>query len=199
MSISGKLPSVCVFCASSLGNRPVYVAAARQLGEVLARSGITLVYGGARVGLMGTVANAVIENGGRVIGVLPSFLACKEIAHPGLTELRIVGSMHERKALMAELSTAFISLPGGIGTLEEMMEMISWNQLGVHRKPSGVLNVDGFFEPLLAQIERGVADGLLWSEHRRMILVDTSPEGLLQRLASYEPPDVSRWIRPSQT
>ena len=173
---------ICVFAGSSFGARLEYVAAASELGRVLATRGIGLVYGGARVGLMGAVADAVLAGGGSVIGVIPRALVEKEVAHDGLTELRVVGSMHERKALMADLSDGFIALPGGYGTLDESFEILTWAQLGFHQKPIGLLNVAGFFEPLLAWVERAIAEDFIKPVYRGLLLADTDTDALLDRL-----------------
>jgi len=185
---------VCVFCGSSPGNRPVYLDAAHQTGMALVQRGIGLVYGGAQLGLMGRIADTVIEQGGNVIGVMPEHLSIKEVLHPNLPDLRIVDSMHTRKALMAELSDAFIAMPGGLGTLEELCEILTWGQLGLHRKPCGLLNVAGFFDPLLALFDHAVAEGFLRPAHRSLVLVAATPEALLDKLASYEAPSLPKWI-----
>jgi uncharacterized protein (TIGR00730 family) len=188
---------LCVFCGSSTGDAPAYAAAAHALGTTLARRGIGLVYGGASVGLMGAVADAALEAGGEVIGVMPEALAKKELAHAGLTDLRIVGSMHERKALMAELSAGFIALPGGLGTLEELFEVWTWAQLGYHAKPCALLNVAGFYDPLIAFLDGVVAHRFLKPAHRDMLVVAEDSDALLDRLAAYRPPDVGKWIGPA--
>ncbi len=185
---------VCVFCGSSPGNRPVYLDAAHQTGMALVQRGIGLVYGGAQLGLMGRIADTVIEQGGNVIGVMPEHLSIKEVLHPNLPDLRIVDSMHTRKALMAELSDAFIAMPGGLGTLEELCEILTWGQLGLHRKPCGLLNVAGFFDPLLALLDHAVAEGFLRPAHRNLVLVAAAPEELLDKLAAYEVPPLPKWI-----
>jgi uncharacterized protein (TIGR00730 family) len=185
---------VCVFCGSSPGNRPVYLDAAHQTGMALVQRGIGLVYGGAQLGLMGRIADTVIEQGGNVIGVMPEHLSIKEVLHPNLPDLRIVDSMHARKALMAELSDAFIAMPGGLGTLEELCEILTWGQLGLHRKPCGLLNVAGFFDPLLALLDHAVAEGFLRPAHRSLVLVAATPDELLDKLASYEAPPLPKWI-----
>jgi uncharacterized protein (TIGR00730 family) len=182
------LRSLCVFCGSSAGTREVYQQAAQTVGRLLCRRGIELVYGGGRVGLMGLVANACLNEGGRVIGVIPQALADKEVAHTGLTELRIVGSMHERKALMADLSDAFMSLPGGFGTWEEFFEVLTWSQLGIQRKACGVLNVAGYYDPLLDMADRALSEGFVREAHRDLLLSDADPERLLDRLSSYAVP-----------
>jgi uncharacterized protein (TIGR00730 family) len=189
------LRRICVFCGSSSGTRPVYQQAAQTVGQLLCRRGIELVYGGGRVGLMGIVANACLNEGGRVIGVIPQALADKEVAHTGLTELRIVTSMHERKSLMADLSDAFMALPGGFGTWEEFFEVLTWAQLGIHRKACGVLNVGGYYDPLLQMADRALSEGFVREMHRDMLLSDADPEQLLDRLNSYAGPAVEKGIR----
>ena len=186
---------VCVFCGSSAGHRPGYREAALALGRTLAERGAELVYGGSKVGLMGAVADAALAAGGRVIGIIPTSLRDKEIAHEGLTELYVVGSMHERKAMMADMSSGFIALPGGIGTLEELFEIWTWAQLGYHRKPVGLLDIEGYYRPLLAFLDSTVEEGFVRPEHRAMAIVETDPARLLDRFAAYEPPSVTKWIR----
>ncbi len=188
------LKRICVFCGSSDGNDSAYFQAAQKLGQLLAEREIELVYGGGKVGLMGALADACLSNGGRVIGVIPQMLVDKEIAHPNLTELRIVGSMHERKALMADLAEAFIALPGGYGTWEEFFEVLTWTQLGLQRKPCAVLNVNGYYDSLLAMTRRAHDDNFLRDVHRDLILSDTDPARLLTCLDSYEMPRVAKWI-----
>ena len=191
---------ICVFCGSRPGARPEYLEHARRLGGLLAGRGIGVVYGGASVGLMGAVADGALAAGGQVIGVIPEALAGKELAHAAVTELRVVGSMHERKALMADLSDAFVALPGGFGTFEELFEMVTWAQLGLHRKPFGVLNAAGFFTSLLALVDDAIREGFIPPEHRGLILDANEPEELLDRVLGYEPPPpVVKWIRPEQT
>ena len=185
---------ICVFAGSSPGKRPEYAEAARQLGEELCARGYDLVYGGGGVGLMGVVADSVLGNGGQVIGVIPAALAEKEVAHQGLTELHVVASMHERKALMAELSNAFIALPGGLGTLEELFEVLTWMQLGIHAKPGGLINVGGYFNGLLEFISHAVAEKFLMQEHQSMILADSNIEALLDALEAFVPPAVEKWL-----
>lgn len=191
--------TICIFCGSSAGNDPTYATSARQTGSVLARKGLRIVYGGGSVGLMGEVADAALAEGGEVIGVIPTGLNDKERAHSGLTELHVVKSMHERKAMMAELADGFMALPGGMGTLEEFAEIFTWAQLGIHTKPCGLLNVDGYFDPLIAYFDHAVDEGFLWEDHRRIILTDESPDGLLSQLQGYEPPAVKQWIDESET
>jgi uncharacterized protein (TIGR00730 family) len=190
---------VCVYCGSSIGNQRIYREMAEAMGALLARRGIGLVYGGGNVGLMGVVADAALAGGGEVIGVIPHSLANREIAHAGVTDLRVVDSMHTRKALMAELSDAFIAMPGGVGTFEEFFEAVTWTQLGVHRKPCGLLNVGGFYSPLAAFIDQAVTEGFIKPIHRAMIVVDDDPERLLNSLATVELPDVPKWIRKDET
>jgi uncharacterized protein (TIGR00730 family) len=187
------LRRVCVFCGSSAGTRDIYQQAAETVGQLLCQRGIELVYGGGHVGLMGVVADACLNEGGRVIGVIPQALADKEVAHTGLTELRIVGSMHERKAVMADLSDAFVSLPGGFGTWEEFFEVLTWAQLGIHRKACGVLNVNGYYDPLIEMADLALSEGFLREGHRDLLLSDADPERLLDRLSSYAAPAVDKW------
>jgi len=193
------LQRICVFCGSSAGKHPEYLAAARQVGATLAARKIGLVFGGGRVGLMGAVADAALENGGEVIGVIPRVLATKELAHAGLKELRVVESMHDRKAAMASLADGFLALPGGYGTLEEFFEILTWAQLGLHRKPCGVLNVSGYFDPLLALAEHGIAEGFVSEEHRKLILQGTTVDDVLAQFERYTPPPLPRWITQAQT
>ena len=185
---------ICVFCGSSSGRAPEYRNAATELGTLLARRGMGLVYGGAAVGLMGAVADAALAAGGEVIGVIPQALVEREIAHPGLTELRVVGSMHERKALMAELSHGFIALPGGVGTLDEFFEIWTWAQLGSHSKPSGLLNIYGYYDRLLAFMRHVADEQFLKPTHLEMLLVSECPETLLGRMASFRAPSEPKWI-----
>jgi uncharacterized protein (TIGR00730 family) len=187
--------SVCVFCGSNPGARDSYADAARRLGRALAARRLKLVYGGAAVGLMGALADAALAAGGEVIGVIPAALVEREIAHKGLTELHAVRSMHERKALMADLSDGFIALPGGAGTLEEAFEVWTWGQLGHHRKPVGLINVEGFFDGLLGFLDHLTAEQFMRREHREMLLVASDPDDLLERFESYRAPVVEKWIR----
>jgi len=190
--------SICVFCGSSPGNDPAYAEAAQRLGGILAESDTTLVYGGGHVGLMGVVADAALEAGGEVIGVMPRSLVDREIGHKGLTKLHVVGSMHERKALMSELSDGFIALPGGNGTLEEFFEVLTWAQLGEHGKPCGLLNVAGYYDPLLKVFDQMVEKNFLGGAHRELVLVAEGPSSLLQRFEGYEPPKTIKWVENSQ-
>jgi len=183
-----------VFCGSGAGNRTVYADAARELGREMARRRIGLVFGGGAVGLMGVVADAVLEAGGHAIGVIPHALVARELAHRALPDLRVVTSMHQRKATMAELSDAFIAMPGGFGTFEEFCEVVTWTQLGVHRKSCGLLNVDGFYDPLIAQLDRGVAEGFIKTSNRRIVIAQPEPAALLDSLAMLPPPPEAPWI-----
>jgi len=183
-----------VFCGANPGAQSVFAEAAAHLGGMLARQGVAVVYGGGHTGLMGMVADAALQAGGEVIGVIPQALQQKELAHLGLTRLHVVTSMHERKSLMAELSDGFIALPGGIGTMEELFEIWTWGQLGLHQKPCGLLNVNGYFHPLANFIDQMVSQRFLLPEHREMMMVDDVPENLLKRFRDYQPPQTSKWI-----
>jgi uncharacterized protein (TIGR00730 family) len=187
---------ICVFCGSSPGALPVYGETAAHLGRLLADRGLGLVYGGGSVGLMGIVADAVIAAGGEVTGVIPCALVRREVGHDSLPDLRVVGTMHERKALMAELADGFIAMPGGIGTLDEWFEIWTWAQLGLHRKPCGLLDVAGYYRPLVSFLDHMVEQRFLRDSHRAMVLVDDDPERLLDRMAGFAPPDVEKWIDP---
>jgi uncharacterized protein (TIGR00730 family) len=193
------IKSLCVFCGSSPGDRPVFAAAARAMGETLARRGIKIVYGGGNVGLMGVVADAALAAGGEVIGVIPEALFGKEVAHGGLTQLHRVHSMHERKTLMYELSEAFIALPGGLGTMEEIFEVLTWAQLGLHQKPCGLLNVDGYFDPLIAFVDGMVKRRFMKERHRGLVQTATTPEALLKRFEEFHAPRTEKWIKPGET
>lgn len=198
--MSAQIRRMCVYCGSSPGAKPAYLAAARALGAALAARGIGLVYGGASVGLMGALADAALAGGGEVIGVLPRALEAKEVGHHGLTRLEVVSSMHERKARMAELSDAFVALPGGMGTLEELTETLTWGQLGLHRKPCGLLDVAGYWRPLVALLDHAVRERFLKPEHRAMILVARDPAEILEALSAYAPPALGKkWIEREQT
>ena len=186
--------SVCVFCGSSPGTEPAYKDKARALGRTLAENGVRLVYGGGHVGLMGVVADATLGAGGEVVGVIPNALLEREIAHSGLTDLRVVDSMHERKALMSDLSEGFVALPGGTGTLEEFFEVLTWAQLGEHQKPCGLLNAAGYYDRLLSVFDHMVAKGFLSEGHRAMVLVETEPQRLLEFFERYRPPGIPKWI-----
>lgn len=190
---------VCVFCGSSPGRDPAYTAAARALGDTLARRRIGLVYGGASVGLMGVVADAVLAAGGEAIGILPAALARKEIAHPGLSELRVVPSMHERKAQMVELSDGFVALPGGVGTLEEFFEVLTWAQLGLHAKPCGLLDAAGYWRDLERFLDHAVAERFVKEKHRRLVLVEDDPGRLLDAFARHVAVPEEKWLDREQT
>jgi len=193
------LNTICVFCGSNYGLKPSYRSAATELGELLAAGGLTLVYGGGCVGLMGTLADAALSAAGEVIGVIPHALVAKEVSHAGLTKLHVVDSMHERKALMASLSDAFIALPGGFGTAEELCEILTWGQLGIHQKPIGLLNVDGFFDALLEWLDHATREGFVGREYRQLLLADTNPSRLLARMSAYEVPPVEKWLDRAKT
>jgi uncharacterized protein (TIGR00730 family) len=202
MTRTGSLPWVrlCIFCGSSPGARPEYAAATIELANLLAGRGIGIVYGGASVGLMGLLADTAMAAGGEVVGVIPRALERREIARVDLTELHVVGSMHERKALMAELSEGFIALPGGSGTLEELFEVFTWSQLGLHRKPCSLFNVAGYYDGLAAFLDHAVQERFMRPEHRAMLLCERSPEAVLDALEAFDPPVVDKWIdRTSQT
>jgi uncharacterized protein (TIGR00730 family) len=191
--------SLCVFCGSNSGIDPIYANAARDFGVLLAKANIALVYGGGHVGLMGIVADAVLAGGGKAIGVIPRMLWDREVGHRNLSEIHIVETMHERKAMMASLSDAFVALPGGLGTLEEIFEVWTWAQLGIHRKPLGFLDVLGFYAPLLSSLDRAVDAGFIREQYRSMAIVDVDPASLLRRLSEYEPPVVEKWISAAET
>ena len=185
---------VCVYAGSSHGADPAYAEAAAALANALASRDIGLVYGGGKVGLMGVLADAMIAAGGEAIGVMPQRLIDREIGHSGITELRVVDSMHERKAQMAELADAFVALPGGIGTLEELIEVYTWSQLGLHRKACGLLNVRGYYDHLAAFLDHAVQERFLPEQHRALLVTADTPERLLERLAAWQPPTVAKWL-----
>jgi hypothetical protein len=194
------MQSLCVFCGSNAGSNPVYRLEAEKLGRLLATRGIELIYGAGNIGLMGAVADACLEAGGTVIGVIPEALVGKEVAgrhvdHRALTRLEVVDSMHTRKARMAELADGFVALPGGFGTFEEFCEILTWGQLGFHVKPMGLLNVNGYYDPLLAMFDRAVADGFLRPQNRAMALAATDSAQLLAQMADYRPEAVSKWLK----
>ncbi len=190
---------LCVFCGSSPGDDPAYLASARDLGRLLATSGIGVIYGGASVGLMGALADSALAAGGEVIGVLPQRLWDREIGHTGLTELHVVATLHERKALMADLADGFITLPGGIGTLEEICEILTWAQLGVHTKPCGLLDIAGYYAPLIALFDHMVAARFLTREDRARIIVECDPATLLARFGNYVAPPTNKWLDRAHT
>ncbi len=191
--MSAPLRRVCVFCGSSRGNQTAYLAAAKEVGRVLAQHDIGLVYGGGNIGLMGALADAALAAGGHVIGVIPEALLAKEVGHRGLPDLRVVKTMHERKALMAELSDGFIALPGGFGTFEEFFEVLTWSQLSFHGKPCALLNVAGFFDPLLKFLDHATAEGFVRPAHRELVLAEADLNQLLERMAAFQPPAVHKW------
>jgi len=189
---------ICVFCGSSVGVRPAYAEAAAALARHLVKLGVGIVYGGGNVGLMGVLADTAMAGGGEVIGVIPQSLFAKEVGHAGVMDLRIVGSMHERKALMADLADGFIAMPGGWGTFDEFCEILTWAQLGLHRKPCGVLNVEGYYDPLLAMFDHSVAEGFLKAAYRPMVITSTDPEELVAKMQAYRGPALDRWIDRTQ-
>lgn len=185
---------ICVFCGSSKGVRIEYISAAQAMGRVLVKRNIGLVYGGGNVGLMGVIADAMLAEGGEVIGVIPQGLVAREVAHQNLTEQHVVNSMHERKALMAELSDAFIAMPGGMGTFDEFCEILTWAQLGIHQKPCGILNVENYFTPLLTMFDQAMTEGFLRDTHRALVLEASEPELLLDALEKYQPQFAEKWL-----
>ncbi len=189
---------VCVFCGSSPGRDPRYAEAAGALAQGLAARGIGVVFGGGSIGLMGVLADRALAAGVEVTGVIPHGLAARELAHRGVADMRVVPTMHARKALMAELADGFVALPGGIGTFEELLEIATWGQLGIHRKPIGVLNVGGYYDPLVALLDHAVAEGFVTAENRRLVTVDASAERLLDRMTAHEPPPAPSWITPEE-
>lgn len=190
-----KINSICVYCGSSPGNDPEIIDQAQQLGNLLADRKITLVYGAAKIGVMGAVAQGSLKKGGKVIGVIPEFLKIKEVVHTGLTELIVNETMHERKMKLQELSDGFITLPGGFGTMEELFEVLTWSQLALHQKPVGMLNVNGFYDDLLSALEKMVEKGFLKQENLDILLVDTSIEGLLDQMQNFKPMAMPKWLK----
>jgi len=190
---------LCVYCGSNPGRQPVYREAAAALGRELVERNIALVYGGASIGVMGAVADAVLQNGGEVIGVIPQSLATREVAHTQLSELIVVTSMHERKAMMAELSDGFVALPGGWGTFEEIFEILTWAQLGIHAKPCGLLNVANYYDHLALFLQHAMDERFVREEYKPMIIMEQQPATLLDRFASYQPPQVRKWIGSDET
>lgn len=187
---------ICVYCGSSAGSRADYASAATELGEALLRHDIGLVYGGASKGLMGILADTILRAGGQVTGIIPEALLKKEVAHPGLTDMHVVDSMHERKSMMADLSDAFIAMPGGFGTIEETVEALTWGQLMFHDKPCGLLNVVNYFDRFLAFLDHAVVEGFLKQQHRQMLIAADDAETLLTRFGEYQPPAVEKWREP---
>jgi uncharacterized protein (TIGR00730 family) len=188
------MKSICVYCGSNFGERGSYIEAAQGLGMEMAEREVTLIYGGGNVGLMGAIADSVLAAGGKVIGVIPQALADKEVAHTGLSDLRVVGSMHERKSLMADLADAFIALPGGLGTLEEFCEVATWTQLGFHTKACGLLNIDGFYDGLLSFLNHATKEKFIRPEHRGIALAGKDPVELIEKLSQFKVPTVHKWI-----
>jgi TIGR00730 family protein len=193
------LRNLCVYCGSNPGRQDIYIEAARELGRTMARQGIGLVYGGASVGIMGAIADAVMQAGGQAVGIIPESLMRKELAHRGLTELHVTQSMHERKRMMADRADAFVALPGGAGTLEEIFEVWTWAQLGHHAKPCALFNVGGYYDGLARFLDHMVAEQFVRAEHREMLIVENDPQRLLERLANYRAPQVTKWIARGQT
>ncbi len=193
--MTAPVSSICLFCGSNTGTRPAYAEAAAEFGRTLASRGITLVYGGGSVGLMRIAAQSALDAGGRVIGVITEQLMVREVGHGGLDPLHVVATMHERKALMARLSDAFVALPGGYGTFDELCEMATWDQLGIHTKPLVAVNLEGYFAGFLAQLDRAVTDGLLKPEHRSLLVSATSVDDALEAIANWQPPPVPQWLR----
>jgi uncharacterized protein (TIGR00730 family) len=190
------MKSICVYCGSADNLRPEYLEAARQMGEAIARRGLELWYGAGRTGLMGAVADEALLVGGRVIGVIPEIFNTPRLAHTGLTRLEVVSSMHERKGRMAQAADAFVALPGGYGTFEELFEILTWSQIGLHQKPVGLLNTLGYYDPLLALVEHARSEGFLYAEHRALLIHADTPEALLEALVDYRPPaGLERWLR----
>jgi len=185
---------LCVYCGSSIGSGIAYIEAAKELAGLLLASGTDLVYGGSHKGMMGVIADAVLDGGGKVIGVIPQSLMDKEVAHRSLSKLHVVKSMHERKSLMAVLSDGFVAMPGGYGTLEEIIEVLTWGQLQFHSKPCGLLNINGYFDHLLQYLDHAAREGFLRPEHREMLLVANTPAELLDLFAHYEPPEIRKWV-----
>jgi uncharacterized protein (TIGR00730 family) len=187
------MKAVCVYCGSSFGTKPVYAEAARSFGRALVEADLALVYGGGKVGLMGTIADAVMAAGGRAIGVIPELLVNKEVGHNGLTELHVVPDMHHRKKMMADLSDAFVAMPGGVGTFEELFEVYTWAQLGYHQKPVALLNIDGYYDPLIAMLAHTVEEGFMRKSYLDILQIDSQPANLIARLQAYQPPANDKW------
>jgi len=186
--------SICVFCGSSVGKQENYILKARELGKIIADKKLTLVYGGGNIGVMREIADSTLQAGGKVIGVMPQHIVDKEVAHHGVTELHIVKSMHERKAMMAELSDAFVALPGGFGTIDEIFEVMTWNQLEIINKPTGLLNIDGYFDHLIAFLDHSVNEKFVREEHKQNLIVETEANVLIEKLEGFEPKKAEKWI-----
>jgi uncharacterized protein (TIGR00730 family) len=186
--------SICVFCGSSVGKRKNYILKARQLGQIIAEKNITLIYGGGNIGVMREIADSALKHGGKVIGVMPQHIVDKEVAHYNISELHIVKSMHERKALMAKLADAFIAMPGGFGTIDEIFEVMTWNQLEIIKKPTGLLNVDGYFDHLIAFIRHAVDEKFVREEHKQNLIIETDADLLIEKLENFKPNQAEKWI-----
>lgn len=199
MTKNFKLKRICVYCGSSSGNKIYYEEEARYLGRLFVEKGVELVYGGARVGIMGAIADEVLNEGGKVTGVIPQNLVRREVAHNGLMDLRIVDSMHERKAMMSDLSDGFIALPGGLGTLEELFEILTWSQLGLHSKPTGILNIGGYYDRLIGFLDYAVDEGFLKPVNRSLLLIKDNAEDLLDAFKHYQSPVMEKWLRSDET
>ncbi|MDA3934412.1 MAG: TIGR00730 family Rossman fold protein [Gammaproteobacteria bacterium] len=197
--LRANINNICVYCGSNVGSKPAYAEAAIELGQEMVRRNIGLVYGGSSLGIMGTLANSVLQAGGRAIGVIPKALATREIAHHGLSELIVVSSMHERKAKMASLSGGFIALPGGLGTAEELFEILTWAQLGLHHNPCGIINVDGYYDHLISYIDHAVEQRFVKLIHRQMLLSASAADELLDKFFDYQAPLVAKWINRSES
>ena len=193
------MKSICVYCGSNLGATEIYQEAAQRLGKILAAQHIALIYGGASVGIMGVIADTVLAEGGTAIGVIPQALLDKEVGHTGLSELHVVQSMHERKKLMEQLAGGFIAMPGGVGTLEEIFEVLTWAQLGFHNKPCALFNVAGYYDHLSKHLQQSVTEGFIRPEHTEMLLTDDDPHSLIGKMLAYQPPTVSKWIDANET
>jgi uncharacterized protein (TIGR00730 family) len=187
------MKAVCVYCGSSFGTKPVYAEAARSFGRALVEADLALVYGGGKVGLMGTIADAVMAAGGRAIGVIPELLVSKEVGHNGLTELHVVPDMHHRKKMMADLSDAFVAMPGGVGTFEELFEVYTWAQLGYHQKPVALLNIDGYYDPLISMLTHTVDEGFMRKSYLDILQIDSQSANLIGKLKAYQPPANDKW------
>lgn len=193
------MKSICVFCGSNPGANPVFMETAEKLGLFLVEKNVGLVYGGGRVGLMGKIADTVMANGGNVIGIIPKSLSDKEVAHQGLNELHIVDSMHTRKAMMADFSDGFIALPGGFGTFEELCEIITWAQLGFHAKPCGLLNIEGYYDPLVKLFDTATKERFVRPEHRKLVLIENEIERLFELMVNFKSPDIKKWLERDET
>lgn len=192
------MKQIAIYCGSATGNKDIFAEQAYLLGQTIARRGCSIVYGGADVGLMGAVANGVMDAGGKVVGVIPEFLKKKELEHKAITEMHVVDTMHERKAMMSQLADSIIALPGGYGTMEELFEMLTWGQLALHKKPMGLLNTANFYDPLISLRDRMIGDGFLKEEYRTLLIVDDNIDSLLDKMEAYTPPANDKWFVPAQ-